>query len=60
METKKPWESKTVWVGILMALAPLIPGASDFMSQNPELVNSLVVTIFMVLRAVSGGRIALK
>lgn len=59
-ENKKVWESKTFWVSLLLALAPLIPGASEFMSSQPELVNSVIVSIFMVLRLVSHGKISLK
>jgi len=58
--SKKVWESKTFYVSVLLALAPLIPGAQDFMKENPAVVSEAVVVIFMILRVVSHGKISLK
>ena len=59
METKPPWKSKTVWTGIVVAIAALIPTVSEWIKANPEAFSGIVGGIFVLLRIVTAGRIAI-
>jgi len=50
---KKAWQSKTVWTNIALAVAPLIPGASEWIAANPETFGAVVGVLNVVLRAVT-------
>ncbi len=44
METKKPWESKTLIINLVMAITVFFPGAQAFIAAHPSVVvDSLVV-----------------
>jgi hypothetical protein len=60
MESKKPWQSKTNWVALLVAAAAFFPPVSDFISANPEAFSAIVGGIFLVLRQISGDKISIK
>jgi hypothetical protein len=54
VDTKKPWESKTLWAGVIVALAPIFPPAQAVIASNPAIVMGLVGAVFTVLRMLSG------
>lgn len=60
METKKPWESKTYWVGVIMAVLAAFPNIQAFVSAHPMIVSEGVVLVFAVLRTVTSGKISLS
>lgn len=47
---KSVLKSKTLWVSLIVALAPLFPQVRDLVAKNPEAVASVVGAIFAVLR----------
>lgn len=52
------WQSKTIWFAIITAIAgALIPGATDWIKDNPEAFTTLMSTIFIVLRIVTKGKV---
>lgn len=53
MEGKSVWKSKTIWVSILIAVAPLYPPLGAFVSESPAIASFVVSTIFGVLRLVT-------
>jgi hypothetical protein len=53
MESKKIWQSKTVWVSILVAIAPLYPPLGAFVTESPAIASFIVSTIFGALRLVT-------
>lgn len=60
MESNKPsWQSKTVWLSLLTAVAPLIPGASEFLAQNPDTVVSGLGLLFLALRLITKGKVSI-
>ena len=59
-DTKKPWKSKTLWAGLIVALAPFFPPAQAVIIANPELVSMFVGALFAGLRVVSEKKVALK
>ena len=34
MGTKKPWYSKTIWLGVATAVAPFVPGMAEFIQAH--------------------------
>lgn len=52
-DSKKPWESKTVWVGAIMAVAAFVPPVQAVIVANPALAGSLAGGIMMLLRRFS-------
>lgn len=57
-ETKPAWQSKTVWINILLAVVPFIPGAAPYV-QNPEIMGALFAVVNIVLRLVSKGSVSI-
>ena len=60
METKKPWESRTNWIGIIIALSALFPQVQAVIAANPELVVQALSAIFIGLRFITKGKIEIK
>jgi hypothetical protein len=60
MESKKPWLSKTIWMNLMLAVAPFIPGASEWMASNASVLISAFAVLNMVLRLVSKDKIGLS
>lgn len=59
MESRKPWQSKTLWSSIAVAALPAIPGVRDVVAANPQESMAVVSGIFAILRAITKGRISL-
>lgn len=57
--SKPAWQSKTIWVAILVALSPLIPGADKVLGPNGSFVEPMLAALFMVLRLVSKDKISI-
>lgn len=61
VDAKKPWQSKTIWITAITALAPLaIPGASQWIASNPELFSGVLGALFAFLRLVSSDKISIS
>lgn len=56
---KPSYLSKTLWVNLLLALAPFIPGASDFVAANPDIAMSIVAGVNLILRLITKDKIVL-
>lgn len=56
---KKPWQSKTIWLNIILALTALIPSVHDFIVARPELLALFFAGVNMILRLVSKDKIQL-
>lgn len=51
MESKKPWQSATLWMNLVLAvLAIAWPKGAEFIQSNPELSAGVVTGLNMVLR----------
>lgn len=57
---KKPWESKTVWVALVVAIIPFIPGASALISANPDVVGVTLGVVFAALRMITKDKIVIS
>lgn len=60
MPVKQPWQSKTVWMALIVAGAAFIPGAGEFVSKNLEMVGVVLGAIFAGLRLISNGKISIE
>lgn len=60
MESKKPWLSKTIITNLIMAVAPFIPGVSEWLAANTSVVISVFAVVNMVLRLVTKDKIGLS
>jgi hypothetical protein len=60
METKKPWQSKTNWVALLIALAAFFPDAQKFISENPQVFAMGLSGVMFVLRFITKDKIQIK
>lgn len=62
VETKvKPYKSKTILTALLnWAVIKFVPGASQWISENPELYAEILTVVFLVLRHFSSGKIKWK
>lgn len=58
--TKSIWLSKTVWMSILTAAAPLYPPVGAFVSANPAVTSFIVGAVFTGLRFVTDTKVVAK
>lgn len=56
---KKPWESKTVWMSLIAAAIPFIPGGQEYVSAHPMIVMEALGVVFGLLRMISKGSISI-
>ncbi len=58
--SKKLYQSKTLWVNLVMAVAAFIPGVGEWVSQNAEAAGAIVAGINAVLRLITKEKVSLK
>ena len=51
------WASKTLWMSLIVAVAPFFPPAQAVLIANPEITYVVVGGIFAVLRVISGKKV---
>lgn len=52
-------KSKTFYVSLVVALAPLFPAVQALVAANPEMVGAVLGGVFTVLRLVSAGKVSI-
>jgi hypothetical protein len=57
MDNKKPWQSKTLWIALIMAIAAFFPGVSAYIQASPEIFTMVLVGVFALLRFITKGGI---
>lgn len=55
---KKVWESKTVWVNLILAIVAFVPSLAD--KVNHEMLMQLAVVVNMVLRLITKDKVSLS
>ncbi len=60
MDIKKPWQSKTHWVALLMAILAFIPGFSEFVVDHPTIAVLVQTGLMVFLRWISAGKIGIS
>jgi len=58
-ESKKPWLSKTVWLGIVTGVAPFIPGVSEWVSTHVAEIGLVWGALAIALRLVTKEKVKL-
>ena len=57
-DTKKPWQSKTLWVNLIMAVLSFFPAVKDTM--QPEYLAAVFAVVNFVLRYVTKSPIQIS
>jgi len=57
---KKPWESKQLWVSLIVAVAGFIPPAREWIAGNPEAFSAALGLVFTGLRLVTDSKVSIK
>lgn len=57
---KKPWQSKTNWVALIVAVSAFIPNIQKLIVENPEAFSMAIGGVFALLRQVTKDRIVIK
>jgi hypothetical protein len=60
VESKKPWESKTNWTALLLALSAFVPAVGEWVKANPDTTLQIIGGLFVVLRMLSKGKIEIR
>lgn len=60
MESKKPWQSKTIWASLIVAIAAFFPPISAWISQNPEMFATVLTALFVAIRFITNGKIVIS
>ena len=60
MEAKKPWQSKTNWIALILAVAAFFPQVQGVISANPEVFAQVISGVMIALRFISKDKIAIK
>lgn len=59
-ESKKPWESKTNWVALIVAVSAFFPPVQAWIAANPDVFAQVIGGIFFVLRMITKDKVAIK
>lgn len=59
MDTKQPWQSKTIWVNFALAVVAFFPGAQDYVAAHPMLATEVIFGVNVLLRFVTQGKVQL-
>jgi len=51
-------KSKTFWVSLMVALAPLVPGLREWITTNPESFSGVVGAMFAGLRLITNSKVS--
>jgi len=60
MDSKKPLQSKTLWLNLMVALIAFFPEVSEAVKSNPEYSMVFFALVNFVLRLVTKGKIELS
>ncbi len=56
--SKKIWESKTIWVNLILAVVAFVPSLSE--KINEEMLMQLMVVANLVLRMITKDKVSLS
>lgn len=58
--TKKPWESKTIWLNLLGVVGQFIPSVAEWTSTHADIVLAAFAVVNIILRAVTKDKISIQ
>ncbi len=59
-DSKKPWQSVTLWAALVTALVPLFPPAAAVVAANPGIVTAVLGLVFGALRLKTDTAVSIK
>ena len=60
-DTKKPWQSKTIWTNVILALLALLsPTAQAWASDHPEVLPLFFTAVNVALRFITKDAVSLN
>ena len=57
---KKIWQSKTLWMSLIVAILAFFPSVQIFATKNPEAVGTILGLVFSALRLLTKGKIVIE
>jgi hypothetical protein len=57
---KAPWQSKTVWLAIILAVAALFPQVDALIKAYPDYFATITAALFTAMRMISHGKIEIS
>jgi hypothetical protein len=60
MNNKKAWQSKTLWVNLVLAIVAFFPVVQEQVALHPEYVGVFFAVVNMLLRVVTKDKLQLK
>ena len=60
MESKKAWQSKTVWINLIAAIAAFIPAGAEWVQSHEQAFLIGFSAINIVLRLVTKDKISIE
>lgn len=58
-ETKKPWQSKTTWAALVIAVTAFFPSAAAWIAEHPTEYGLAIGFIFTALRFITKDKISI-
>ena len=58
--TKRPWQSKTLWLALITAIAAFIPPVQTWIASNPEMFALILGGAFGALRVITKGAVSIQ
>lgn len=52
-------KSKTLWVSLIVSIAPLFPEVQEILKDDPEIVGVSIGVIFTILRLLTKGKVTM-
>lgn len=56
----KPWESKTLWAALIVAIAGFIPPVGQWINEHPDYFSMVLGGLFGGLRLITKDKISIK
>ena len=60
MDSKPAWQSKTLWIALLTAAAPLFPPVAVWIGANQLLFSAGLGAVFAGLRVITQGKVTIS
>lgn len=60
VQPKSPWESKTLWTNLVLAMIAFVPSVDEIIKGNPQIIVVAFAVINSALRLITKEKISLK
>lgn len=59
-QAKKPWQSKTNWIALIIAIAAFFPQVQAAIAANPDMFAMAMSGVFIGLRLITKDKVVIK